>query len=427
MGWFKKKKHKTPYGIRALSSFVYAGIVGILLILWIVLSPSVPSFLSAFQLAFKSASFVTPLNLFISIITLISMVIILIGFNKRKLFYWKFTLIWLAIVSISNLIDLIMMFWKQSTFFLILCQLLIFLLGSYFAFYIYRRKDFYEMKSLPADFPMDKNEKNLKKAIWIFVILFIISLQGQSLTDLYLLINFLRTLGETRFDTQEAIPLCEQQKGIFKDACLYNLIEVNRVDRFGYNSNFSLTDEYCEKINNTRYHDKCEILFRNCNKIRRESDRRICYIVLQSLDMGFTNFTAFINGDYLFSKEDITHVCKPSECYYPPLYSWESNLYEWETSYYLDINISEDAYKRYLTSISKLSSYEDDAYKRYNGSILFYIDGEYAGKSNIIFARNVKPDNRITVTIFVHADAGKEVIEKAYSQRDYLQEFLSSK
>ena len=152
MKLFKKKKYKIPYGIRNISSFTYLGLIGIIFIHWLVLSSSVPSFFRTFQFIFKSLDFVTPVSIFFSIIAIFSLTIVIVGFKKRGLFYWKFSWIWFVLVSFSNFVFVITMFIRKDSLFSILAQVLTSLLGGYFAYYIYHRKDFYQMKSLPEEF-----------------------------------------------------------------------------------------------------------------------------------------------------------------------------------------------------------------------------------------------------------------------------------
>ena len=265
-----KKKSKIPKGIKNISGFCYLTIIALIFVHWLVLSaPFENELLRPFQLIYKSAG-LSPLSIFLSIIGLIGTVVVLVGFKKRGELFWKFTWIFFLFGTISVFIFNIAAYIKDSHLFNFLMFIAYVLLNGSFAGYIFKRKDYYIKPTLEEEFPEDKLERIFKRLLWVAVILLIVGMQGQKMVELYFMIKSTALLGNNRLHTETAISICNEQEGDLRDFCLVYLLDIHR------NENVTITDEYCEQIKDTRYYDRCQLKFLNCNKVKGELAADIC-------------------------------------------------------------------------------------------------------------------------------------------------------
>ena len=205
------------------------------------------------------------------VISLVVMILIVVGINKRSYTLYKLALIWFSLMILEDVIYVIIQLFNLEYFNQLLGVAPHLSFMCLFMWYLLKRKDYFVDKYQPFNFDdpiVQKQEKTFKRAvIGIFIILFIIIFLPKT-TDLYKTITIMKGVYDK--DVPTALELCRSKNIADRDFCIYEIVKSkNKEYDFG-------EGEVCEEISSSKYKDNCYMLLYQCNKLTNKNAKNIC-------------------------------------------------------------------------------------------------------------------------------------------------------
>lgn len=210
------------------------------------------------------------------ITSIVIMILIIFGINKRIDTFYKLALIWFSIEILISLITIITGAFNIKSANQITAPIIKILLNSLFIWYLSKRKDyFYSKKPFnKEDQKTKREEKIFKKSLIIIIIIYVVfAMIGQAAYETYKTATIMKEIKGK--EVPEALNLCREKSSTDKDYCIYKIVELNKENHdFG-------NGEVCEEITSTSYKNKCYIILNKCDKISDENLKRLCNSLLK--------------------------------------------------------------------------------------------------------------------------------------------------